>query len=184
MIAVLLACSCGLGQSTPGPQYSVVASLLAVRSKPTFACQFILTSLPPAGCAGVEVRNAQVASVPGTTVYRNGTMQTHVVRLVGSWDGRALTLSQSAQVTTEAETTALPVAQSPPAELRRGSTSEVDQRVAHDAAVLQDLGIHLLEVGTGADGVDVVLAVADARSVHTMYDRYGAVHISGWLQPA
>lgn len=48
---------------------------------------------------------------------------------------------------------------------------------------LQRRGIYVLSVGIGADGVDVVLLVADA-AVETLYSQYGHIHISGWLQPA
>jgi len=49
---------------------------------------------------------------------------------------------------------------------------------------LQRRGIFVLSVGIGADGVDVVLVVADTTSVEILYNLYGHVHISGWLQPA
>jgi hypothetical protein len=60
----------------------------------------------------------------------------------------------------------------------------VDEQILHDMLTLQQRGIFVLSIGIGADGVDVVLLVADAASVETLYSQYGRIHISGWLQPA
>jgi hypothetical protein len=51
----------------------------------------ILLSLPPAGCGGAPVRGLDPMTVPGAHRYENGTITTPSVRLVGTWDGDALT---------------------------------------------------------------------------------------------
>src|SRR3954451_8694459 len=51
----------------------------------------ILDSLPPAGCGGALVKDLDPMTVPGAKRYPGGTITTPSVRLVGSWDGTALT---------------------------------------------------------------------------------------------
>jgi hypothetical protein len=51
-------------------------------------------SLPPAAGSGVEVAGMDPRSVPGTTVYDNGTTLTPTVRLTGTYDGHRLTLTE------------------------------------------------------------------------------------------
>ncbi len=166
-----------------GPRYTVTAPLLLVRGHPVYACWLIDLSLPPAGCSGVEVSNVTVAAVPGTTTYQNGTLETPTVTLVGVLNGQTLTLTQLPESTLSKGTEPRPVSQPPPAR-SKGTALQVDQQIAHDMLNLQQLGIYVLSVGIGADGVDVVLVLADPTSVETVYSRYGRVHISGWLQPA
>lgn len=50
-----------------------------------------LRSLPPAGCGGARVRGLDPMSVPGAERYPTGTVTTPSVRIVGTWDGTALT---------------------------------------------------------------------------------------------
>jgi hypothetical protein len=171
------------GVPATGARYTVTASLLAVRGQPVYACWFIEDSLPPAGCAGAEVRNVNVAAVPGAVTFQNGTVQTPVVKLVGVWNGKTLTLTELPQSTRSQGAEPKPVSLPPPA-TSKGSAAQVDEQILHDMLTLQQRGIFVLSIGIGADGVDVVLLVADAASVETLYSQYGRIHISGWLQPA
>jgi hypothetical protein len=77
-------------------RWTVDALVLEVPPRPPIACRTLLTSLPPAAGSGVEVRGMDLRSVPGTTVYDNGTMLTPTVRLTGTYDGRRLTLTERA----------------------------------------------------------------------------------------
>lgn len=71
------------------------ASLLKPpRAELTLCGGATLLSMPPAGCGGAVVRGLDPMTVPGATRYPNGTVQTPSVRLVGTWDGRALTVTQ------------------------------------------------------------------------------------------
>lgn len=54
----------------------------------------ILQSLPPAGCGGPRVLGLDPMTVDGAERYDNGTVTTPSVRLVGTWDGTALTVTQ------------------------------------------------------------------------------------------
>ena len=156
--------------------------MLALRGKPVTACYAILTSLPPAGCGGVEVTNVNLTDIPGLTVYANGTQETPVERLVGIWDGQTFRLTQPPSRSSQDSTSPLPVAE-PPSTDAKAAVGDPTQ-IARDGAKLRRQGILVLSVGVGADGVDVLLAVADSHSVQAMYASYGSVHISGWLQPA
>jgi photosystem II stability/assembly factor-like uncharacterized protein len=58
------------------------------------------------------------------------------------------------------------------------------QEIKRDNSDLQKRGIALMEWGEGPDHLPYVkLAVADADSVQYLYDTYGRLIISGWLQP-
>lgn len=54
----------------------------------------VLDSLPPAGCGGAAVRGLDPMTVDGAERYDNGTVTTPSVRLVGTWDGTALTVTR------------------------------------------------------------------------------------------
>ena len=170
------------GGPVGGTRYTVTTSLMAAKGGPLNACFAMPLPLPPIGCGGVEVTNVDVAAILGTTTYPNGTLGTPVVKLVGTWDGRVLRLSEPPQATKVSGTEPQPVAQAPPASSAK-STKEVLQEITRDESKLQQRGIVLLEWGEGADGADVTLAVADPGSVQYLYDTYGRLYISGWLQP-
>src|SRR5467141_599776 len=87
----------GAGSNGPGStKYEVTAPLLSVGEEPVYACGgFILHTLT--GCAGIVVHGVDVGQIPGVESYPWGSRLTPPVRLVGTWDGRALTLTQSPQ---------------------------------------------------------------------------------------
>jgi hypothetical protein len=189
LLALTVACSgCGglqpLTTRVHGTKYTVTAPLLATPGSPVYACYLMLNSLPPAGCSGVEVRNlgpAGIAGVAGAYTYHNGIVVSPSVRLVGRWDGQALTLTDP-PTPGHRQSTPRPVLGLPPA-AQGAAPTQLSQRIADDIASLRRHGVQVLEVGVGQDGVDVVLAVADARAVQALRGKYGDVHISGWLQP-
>jgi hypothetical protein len=53
-----------------------------------------LDSLPPAGCGGAIVHGLDPMTVPGAHRFPNGTITAPSVRLVGTWDGTALTVTE------------------------------------------------------------------------------------------
>jgi hypothetical protein len=53
-----------------------------------------LTSLPPAGCGGAAVKGLDPMTVDGAQRFPNGTITTPSVRLTGTWDGDALTVTR------------------------------------------------------------------------------------------
>jgi hypothetical protein len=74
--------------------WTVDAPVLEVPPRPPIAAKSILTSLPPAGGSGVEVRGVDPRSIPGATVYGNGTVLTPALRLTGTYDGHSLTVTE------------------------------------------------------------------------------------------
>jgi photosystem II stability/assembly factor-like uncharacterized protein len=170
------------GGPVSGTRYTVTTSLMAAKGGPLNACFAMPLPLPPIGCGGVEVTNVDVATIIGTTTYPNGTVATPPVTLVGTWDGRVLRLTEQPQRAKAAGTEPQPVAQAPPASSAK-STQEVLQELRSDSSKLRQRGIDLLEWGEGAGGVEVTLVVADPASVQYLYDTYGRMQISGWLQP-
>jgi hypothetical protein len=185
--AVLLFALIALGgiDQTPlpvGPSYEVVAPLLSVKGGPTNACDVILLSLPPAGCSGVLLRRVDISQVAGVVRYRNGTMETPPMRLVGVWSGLSLTLTQvprPAGFGPSARDTAC-TATSPdtePALLAR------EQSVVHDWSALEKHGILLMSIWPCGEALDLLVAVADAPAIGYLRATYGPVEVFGWLSP-
>ncbi|MBK5307869.1 MAG: hypothetical protein JJD92_14385 [Frankiaceae bacterium] len=90
-------------QSTPAPPaaqdeaqlWTGTATLLQTPDGQLTLCGgAVLTSLPPAGCGGAAVRGLDPMTVEGAKRYQNGSITTPSVRLVGTWDGQALTVTQ------------------------------------------------------------------------------------------
>src|ERR1700682_4834765 len=170
------------GSPVSGVRYTVTTSLMAAKGGPLNACFAVPLPLPPIGCGGVEVTNVDVGTILGTTTYPNGTVSTPPVTLVGTWDGRVLRLTEQPRLTKAGSTDPQVVAEAPPASSAK-STQEVLQQLKSDEPKLRLRGIILLEWGEGANGVEVTLVVADPGSVLYLYDTYGRMQISGWLQP-
>jgi hypothetical protein len=73
------------------PLYTATSIVLQLRGGPAYLCLGgILDSLPPAGCGGVVLRGVDARTLPTAHVYANGTVDTGLLRVVGSWDGREL----------------------------------------------------------------------------------------------
>jgi photosystem II stability/assembly factor-like uncharacterized protein len=117
-----------------------------------------------------------------TFTYQNGTVKTPIVKVVGTWDGHGLRLSDQPQVTMLKPTEPKAwIVQSPPTS--SGKTSQqLMEELKRDSRNLEKRGIIVLRYTFAAD-LDVTLAVADANSVNYLFDHYGRVQISGWLQP-
>jgi photosystem II stability/assembly factor-like uncharacterized protein len=171
------------GGPASGTRYTVTTSLMTDQSGRVVACWIYPLPMPPILCGGVTVTNVDIAAVPGTNTFANGTVRTPVVRLVGTWDGQALRLTEPPQLTKTAVTEFQPVTEPPPASSQK-TQEQVVQEIARDIPDLAKRGIVVMQWGAGFDGFpDVRLAVADAASVQYLYDTYGRMHISGWLQP-
>lgn len=74
------------------PVYTAASSVLQLKGGPAYLCLgLILESLPPTGCGGVILRGVDARTLPTAHVYSNGTVDTGLLRVVGTWDGRELT---------------------------------------------------------------------------------------------
>jgi hypothetical protein len=81
-----------------GPRlWEVIGAVIARDGGPVEVCHAVLDSLPPQCGGGIEVRGLDPAAVPGATSQRGVTWTDQAVRLVGTWDGTALTVTRPAE---------------------------------------------------------------------------------------
>ena len=176
----LLAASLGvLGAGSSGPaatRYELNAPLLATGGK-VFACFSDALMGPGSGCGGIEVKDVDISQVPDGG-GDHGLPWSKPMRLVGTWDGRALTLTEAPKVAQTAPGLPEPCSQdfSP----QPGFDSMQRQIEVIDA--LRTRGIDVL-MSTGCDGnaVGIVLPVADDATVSWLTSHY-RVKVVGWLR--
>ena len=177
----LLAAGLGvLGAGSSGPaaiRYELNAPLLATGGR-VFACFSDALMGPAAGCGGIEVKGVDLSQVPDGG-GDHGSPWSQTMRLVGTWDGQALTLTEAPQPAQTAPGLPQPCTQdfSP----QPGFDSIRLQIEVADA--LRNRGIDVL-MSTGCDGmtVGVVLPVADDATVDWLTRHYHA-RVVGWLRP-
>jgi hypothetical protein len=177
----LLAAGLGvLGAGSSGPaaiRYELNAPLLATGGR-VFACFSDSLMDPADGCGGIEVKRVDVSQIPDGG-GDHGLPWSHPMRLVGTWDGRALTLTEAPQP-----------AQTAPG-LPQPCTQDFSPQPGFDsirlqievAVALRNRGIDVL-MSTGCDGmtVGVVVPVADDATVTWLTSHFPA-KIAGWLRP-
>jgi hypothetical protein len=176
----LLAAGLGvLGAGSSGPaaiRYELNAPLLATGGR-VFACFSDALMDPTTGCGGIEVKGVDVSKVPDGG-GDHGLPWSQTMRLVGTWDGHALTLTEAPQPAQTAPGLPQPCTQdfSP----QPGFDSIQLQIEVADA--LRNRGIDVL-MSTGCDGmkVGVVLPVADDATVDWLTRHYH-VNVVGWLR--
>ena len=177
----LLAAGLGvLGAGSSGPaaiRYELNASLLATGGR-VFACFSDALMGPAAGCGGIEVKGVDLSQVPDGG-GDHGSPWSQTMRLVGTWDGQALTLTESPQPAQKGPGLAQPCAADATSE--PGPDPIRLQIQVIDA--LATRGIHvLMSMGCGGDTVGVVVPVADEATVSWLTSLYHA-RVVGWLQP-
>ena len=132
---------------------------------------------PAAGCGGIEVKGVDISQIPDGG-GDNGSPWSQTMRLVGTWDGRALTLTEAPQA-----------AQTPPGlpplcteafNSQPGPDSMQRQIEVTDA--LRSRGVDVLE-STGCDRamVGVLVVVADDSTVDWITKHYH-VNVVSWLR--
>jgi hypothetical protein len=176
----LLAATIGLlGAGSSGPavvRYELNAPLLATGGR-VFACFSDALMDPAAGCGGIEVKGVDVSQIPDGG-GDHGLPWSLPMRLVGTWDGRALTLTEAPQPAQTAPGLPEPCTQdfSP----QPGFDSMQLQIEVADA--LRNRGVDVL-MSTGCDGmkVGVVVPVADDTTVDWLTRHYH-VNVVGWLR--
>jgi hypothetical protein len=179
VLALVIACG-GVTRPVPTGRYRVTAPLMIVPGKqPLTACRLIPLSMPPPACDGVEVRGVDAQRVPGARRLSNGATMTDPVRIVGRWDGTALTLTEPPRPDGGQSSAGAPRRAADPTPRATAAL----QRVAADEQELRRLGVDVLECSVDGDAVVLVVPVADQRTVQTLERRYGSVHVTGWLQP-
>lgn len=173
----------GVGSTGPGSSmYEVSAPALSVTGGPVYACFAILESWPPTGCGGVVVRGLDIERVAGVQRYPDGTLATPSLHLVGSWDGRVLTLTEPPRPATP---TPLPDActqvagfTESPEEFARQTQINGINRDGNDRPILILATLPCDETTIGA-----VLAVADDNTIKWLTSHYAPIKIAGWLTP-
>src|SRR3989442_8099792 len=97
----LLAASLGvLGAGSTGPaaiRYEVTAPLQLATGGKVFACYAFLMTYPAGGCGGILVRGVDFNQIPNVEAYPSGALVSQAMRLIGTWDLKALTLTQAPQ---------------------------------------------------------------------------------------
>ena len=179
------ACSGSASQSRVAPGssalYTVTSIVMQKPGEPPRACAFMPLPYPPIGCGGPDLHGVDLVTMHGVTRYQNGVLATSMLHLVGTWDGRALTLTRPPDTAAMADATAMPQWQCP-SQPTQVASPPLMQRVMSDEALLKARGIQLLEFGPCGDSLFMVITVADRDSVGFLTNRYGAVQVAGWLK--
>ena len=176
----LLAAALGVvGAGSSGPaaiRYELNAPLLATGGR-VFACFSDALMDPAAGCGGIEVKGVDVSQVPDGG-GDHGSPWSQPMRLVGTWDGQALTLTEAPQS-----------AQTPP-ELPPLCTQDFNSQSEPDSTprqievidALQSRGVDVLEsAGCDRATVGVLVVVADDATVDWITTHY-RVNVVSWLR--
>ena len=171
-----------LGAGSSGPaatRYEVTAELLLASDGQVFACYAYLQSSQSDGCGGIEVRGVDFRQISGMEDFPSGGQGSPPLRLVGTWDGTALTLTESPQPADKAPGLPEPCQQ----ELGFDGAPELMAREpevwnglkAHGIAVLQSMPCDDTTLG-------ITVVVADDTTVAWVASHYPAVKIAGWLR--
>jgi hypothetical protein len=175
----LLAAALGvLGAGSSGPaaiRYELNAPLLATGGR-VFAC-FSDALMGPTACGGIEVKGVDISQVPDGG-GDHGSPWSQPMRLVGTWDGQALTLTDAPQVAQ------MPPGLPPLCTQDSNSQPEPDsmQRQIEVTDALQSRGVDVLEsAGCDRATVGVLVVVADDATVDWITKRYH-VNVVSWLR--
>jgi hypothetical protein len=158
-------------------RYELDAPLLATGGR-VFACFSDDLMDPATHCGGIEVKGVDVSHIPDGG-GDHGLPWSQTMRLVGTWDGQALTLTEAPQI---AQT-----APGPPQLCQQDPNSQPEpdsiQRQIEVIDALRSRGVDVL-MSTGCDRttVGVLVPVADDATVAWITSRYH-VNLVGWLRP-
>jgi hypothetical protein len=182
----LLAASLGvLGAGSNGPaptRYEVTAELLLANDGKVYACYAYLQSFPPAACGGIEVLGVDLSQIRSVEGYPSGGQGSRPQRLVGTWDGQALTLTEPPHPAEKALGLPLPCQQELGFEGAPGMP--LMAQVVHDWEALRARGIDMLEtVPCDSTTVGIVLVAADDQAVAWLTSHYRPIKVVGWLRP-
>jgi hypothetical protein len=150
------------------------------------ACAGIPLSDPPADCHGVVIEDIDIRTVPSAHTYRNGTVVTNAVRLTGHWNGGVLKLvSQPAAAANSAVT---PVPTSCPENDRTSDPAPAllatQQQLWADEASFRQQGVRLIASNPCSTYIQLVVAVADSRTVDLIQRKHEHLRVVGWFVPA
>jgi hypothetical protein len=172
-----------LGAGSSGPaatRYELTAELLLTSDDSVFACYIYAQSSPSDGCGGIEVRGVDFNHLTGMDGYPSGGQGSPPFRLVGTWDGKALTLTESPQPAQKAVGLPEPCRQ----DVGFEGAPDVMAREPEVWAGLKAHGIAVLQSMPCDDTtLGVTVAVADDDTVAWVTSHYPDIKIAGWLRP-
>jgi hypothetical protein len=181
--------ACEMGTSAlpvatfPSPtstEYTVTATLFADKIGLVQICGSLVLTLPAQCAGGIDLRGIDIRTIPGWQRQRDGTAIASSVKVVGTWDGHAITATRPPQVV------------DPKSVLWRpeycdqtgvGGTDPVQDRLNKDFQILKSRGIYIMSNMPCVDGVQVMVAIADPATVTYLTTTYGVRHVVGWFQP-
>jgi hypothetical protein len=178
LLGILAAGSSGLAET----RYEVTAELLLANDGKVFACYAYLQSFPPAACGGIEVLGVDFSRIPNIEGYPSGGQGSPPQRLVGTWDGQALTLTERPHLAATAMGLPQPCQQELGFDAPPGMT--LMGQVDNDWLALRARGIDLLEtMPCDSTTVGIVVVVADDQAVGWLASHYRPIKVVGWLRP-
>jgi hypothetical protein len=138
----------------------------------------------------VEVRGIDIGHAPGARVFGGGTVTVPTVRLVGVWDGAALTLTDVPHSATGSDAGGSFPNFSACAGYPDEQANAVKTAIDFDQGI-KTYGTFALQGLACGHNVQVLLAVNAPKAVEYLAARYdrmlavggGRLEISGWLHP-
>jgi hypothetical protein len=161
----------------------VTAALELTSHGTVFACYAFLMTYPDEGCGGIKVRGVDFNQIANTEGYPSGVQVSPAFRLVGTWDGQAMTLTERPQPAGNAPGLPVPCVQDPNVASRPGITP-LDRWMGDQEGSARSQGIEVLQAFSCDERtLGLVVVVADQRTVTWLTNRYGPVKVAGWLRP-
>ena len=186
LLAILLAgASCATPAIGPAarPLYTVTATVMAVPGKTVNACAFEPLPYPPIGCGGAQVVGLDLASAPGAHTYRNGVVETGLVRLVGVWKQGVLNLTSPPTAASPKDATPTPQCAQDQGDAEVPNPPPWAQSILSDDALLKAHSIQLLGFYVCQGSLFIAVTVADRETVDFLTKRYAPARVAGWLRP-
>lgn len=178
-LALLLVLIAALGAWGAGglPFYALTALVAEVPGQSPYACLGARILEGPPGCAGSGplILGLDMASFPHLVRQRNGTIEI-ALRMVGSWDGRALSLSQPPAMAAQDD-----IRQPEPCTGNPGLYGAIRPEDVRDIGLLES--VHVLGWGACDGSIAFTVWVADAHTVTALINRYPGAEVAGWMQP-
>jgi hypothetical protein len=183
LIASLGACGQVAHAPTPPTLYTVTTIVMQTPGDPPRACAAMPLPDPPIGCGGPALRGLDLLTMPGVTRYWNGVLSTGTLRLVGTWDGHALTLTRSPEAASTGDSTPLPLTPCTAVTVQPapGQVPPMVKQVMDDEALLKAHGIQVIQFGACGDSVTMTVVVADPATVAFLRQRYPGAQVAGWF---
>ena len=156
---------------------------MAVPGKTVNACAFEPLPYPPIGCGGAQVVGLDLASAPGAHTYRNGVVETGLVRLVGVWKQGVLNLTSPPTAASPKDATPTPQCVQDQSDAAVPNPPPWAQSILSDDALLNAHSIQLLGFYVCQGTLFIAVTVADRETVDFLTKRYAPARVAGWLRP-